>query len=76
MKNLSQKKVTCDAICGTRNFLQNLHNSSIRSNWYDANIDDVHMSPSFYETQNNDLGNISEGKNHIEYDDSGDRWTR
>ena len=75
-ENLSRKKVMCDAICGISGFLQNIDSSSPRSNWYDTNIDDVHVSSSCYETRNIDLGDISEGKTYIEYDDSGDRWTR
>ena len=73
VKNLIEKNVTCDAICDTSDFLQKLDSSSARSNWYDDNIDDVHVCLSCYETQNNDLGDISEGKTHIEDDDSGDR---
>ena len=73
VKNLSQKNVTCDAICGISDFLQNIDSSSARSNWYDTNINDVHVSPSCYKTQNNDLSDIFEGKNHIEDDDFGNR---
>ena len=76
MKNLIEKNVTCYAICDTSDFLQKLDISFAEINWYDDNIDDVHMFPSCYETKNNDLGDISKGKTHIEDDDSGDRWTR
>ena len=62
----------CHEICDTSDLFQKLDSSRDRNILVDANIDDVHVSFSCYEIQNNDLGDIYEGETHIVDDDSSD----
>jgi hypothetical protein len=66
VRRMNRKKVMCDAICDTSDLLPKFDSSYDNGDFIDK---DVHVSFSYYETQQNDPDDIFEDETHIEDDD-------
>jgi hypothetical protein len=55
---MNQETLICDATCETSDLIQKIYSSRDIGNLIDDNNDDLHVSLSCYETQNDDSGDI------------------